>query len=214
MIFLPKLLSSTKCNPMRKTTRWKKWKREMVAVIRWLAPGVRSHRWARHPSASGGVLEDRAWRSSSMFTCVFAALSVSIKAWSWGPLDKVFTVQTSTIELNAHLAVLHLWFCWKLKRKKRWSSCIVLVCKTYLFWQLKVMEISFSSDEAAVPFYVSLQLSVRKSKCSGPDEHQAGEASPIKPSESQLLYSLGAALWETRCPQWSRAFEHLTDAGC
>lgn len=32
----------------------------MVAVIGWLALGVRSHRWGRHPSGSGGVLEDGA----------------------------------------------------------------------------------------------------------------------------------------------------------
>lgn len=46
------------------TDRWKEAKR------RWLAPGVRSHRWARRPSASGGVLEDRAWRSLCACVCV------------------------------------------------------------------------------------------------------------------------------------------------
>lgn len=65
----------------KKPKDWKE--REMVAERRWLAPGVRSHRWARLPSASAGVLEDKAWRSLCMCVCacVFGCvtLSVSIK---------------------------------------------------------------------------------------------------------------------------------------
>lgn len=63
------------------------------------------------------------------------------------------------------------------------SKSIVFVCKTSPLWQLKVMKVSLSSsDDAAVPLYFSLLLSGGKSKCSGP-----GDASPTKPSESQLL---------------------------
>lgn len=53
---------------------WKE--RGMAGVMRWLAPGVRSHRWARHPSATGGVLQDRAWRSPWMCACVCARAHV------------------------------------------------------------------------------------------------------------------------------------------
>lgn len=34
--------------------------RQMEAERRWLAPGVRSHRWAKRPPVNGGVLKDRA----------------------------------------------------------------------------------------------------------------------------------------------------------
>lgn len=42
---------------------------QMEAERRWLAPGVRSHRWEKRPPVNGGVLKDRAWRSHHIFVC-------------------------------------------------------------------------------------------------------------------------------------------------
>lgn len=51
----------------------------MVVEGRWLAPEVTSHRWARRPSASEGVLEDET--RASVRISVKPHLQVQVKGW-------------------------------------------------------------------------------------------------------------------------------------
>lgn len=90
---------------------------QMEAERRWLAPGVRSHRWAKRPPVNGGVLKDRAWRSHHIFVSVcmwdMLCLTYTHKHMSWSRRN------TGQIHMFNHLVAP-----WKKKEAKASSALL------------------------------------------------------------------------------------------
>lgn len=118
---------------------------QMEAERRWLAPGVRSHRWAKRPPVNGGVLKDRAWRSHHIFVSVCmwdtACLTYTHKHMSWSRRN------TGQIHMFNHLVA-----AWKKKRSQSLFSIATcetrtLVCSTVLVTSVHISTIHIQMEK-------------------------------------------------------------------